>query len=205
MVDANVIPVNTSIVHRGRNVEKRNSEGRDAEKSRMTKFRTNDEISQVNKTPSQNETSAKQDSEVYELEQQCKLLTLGEAEPVHHLSFNAKAQKRSSPKKKSSELVQIEAVVEQSTPSKSKKTVSFIPNMVSSTVETYSHEEYDRTPVEGTVTHFCNDCHNPDGIRGPRYHCQLCEDFDLCRHCFVSQAQRHVHGKNSFLCREKEG
>lgn len=87
------------------------------------------------------------------------------------------------------------------TPSASaKKRVSFSPRVVSTVAYTYSKQEYDRTPIMGIFNHFCDAC--MQGIEGARFHCNLCENFDMCQTCFVSQGARHIHGQESFSCPE---
>jgi len=86
------------------------------------------------------------------------------------------------------------------TPSSSKKKVSFSPQVVSNVGYTYSKNEYDRTPIMGIFNHFCNAC--MESIEGARFHCQLCPDFDMCQNCFVSQGTLHVHGAQAFTCPE---
>jgi hypothetical protein len=41
-----------------------------------------------------------------------------------------------------------------------------------------------------------------EGIEGARYHCQLCENFDMCQSCFIDQGAIHVHGQAAFSCPE---
>lgn len=42
--------------------------------------------------------------------------------------------------------------------------------------------------------YFCDDCVTKDPIKGKRFHCKQCEDFDLCESCF----SRGVHGEHEF-------
>jgi hypothetical protein len=41
-----------------------------------------------------------------------------------------------------------------------------------------------------------------EGIEGARFHCQLCENFDMCQGCFVAQGVNHIHGQAAFTCPE---
>jgi len=86
------------------------------------------------------------------------------------------------------------------TPPSAKKKVSFSPRIVSNVGYTYSKQEYDRTPIMGIFNHFCDSC--MEGIEGARFHCQLCQDFDMCQSCFVSQGATHIHGQQAFSCPE---
>jgi len=52
----------------------------------------------------------------------------------------------------------------------------------------------------GIFNHFCDCC--LEGIEGARFHCQLCENFDMCQSCFVSQGAIHIHGQQAFSCPE---
>ena len=48
--------------------------------------------------------------------------------------------------------------------------------------------------LSGNSFHFplrCNEC-NKTPIEGPRYHCQVCADFDFCQRCF-DRGHAHNH------------
>ncbi len=40
--------------------------------------------------------------------------------------------------------------------------------------------------------YFCNTCGKEDPIRGPRFNCMICEDYDLCEKCYSERGHRHV-------------
>ena len=53
----------------------------------------------------------------------------------------------------------------------------------------YSYKE--RGLKEISSSHRCDGC-NEYPITGPRYHCQVCPDFDFCQPCF-EHGQSHKH------------
>lgn len=40
--------------------------------------------------------------------------------------------------------------------------------------------------------YFCNACSNEEPIRGSRFCCESCEDYDLCEPCYSERGHKHI-------------
>jgi hypothetical protein len=77
------------------------------------------------------------------------------------------------------------------------KGVTFSPQLCHFS-ETYSKQEYDRTPCMGAMAqdYFCDVC--GQDIQDIRFHCGECDEFDLCQSCYVKEGNKHPCGLDSF-------
>ena len=63
---------------------------------------------------------------------------------------------------------------------------------------------FNNNPIEMHYGYICDGC-NMAPIKGIRYHCELCPDFDLCQKCYEEKKASHGHCFKSISIKEKLG
>ena len=61
---------------------------------------------------------------------------------------------------------------------------------------------FKKNPIEVHYGYICDGC-NMAPIKGIRYHCELCPDFDLCEKCYEEQKVNHGHSFKPISIKEK--
>eukprot|EP00045_Choanoeca_perplexa_P010099 m.100980 g.100980 ORF g.100980 m.100980 type:complete len:180 (-) comp15151_c0_seq2:1187-1726(-) len=83
--------------------------------------------------------------------------------------------------------------------------VTWSPKLISELVEMHSSTDYDRSLISAD-SYACDGCSYY--ITGDRWHCTMCDNYDLCEACYQDKFDGKVtckHGKTFFVCMQEGG